>query len=67
MKGFTLIEVMIIVAIVGILIAVGVGAVVLKGERERFIASCMQQEPQYQCEVKWKQMRPDRTVVYVQH
>lgn len=38
----------------------------LKQQRE-FMAACTQQEPEYQCAYKWKQMHPDSTVVYVRN
>ncbi len=63
-KDMTLIELMIIAAIVGILAAVVLGLPAQKKERDDFMASCAAREPQYECEVKWKQMHPDPVVIY---
>jgi len=66
-RGFTLIEILIVVAIVGILIAVGVGAVFQNDAHKKFLAECAHDHKPYECEVMWKQMHPDQTVVYVRH
>jgi hypothetical protein len=54
----------IIVAMVLLLGAIIAGGIAMGDEKEKFLASCTQQEPAYQCEVKWKQMHPDPIVVY---
>ena len=64
MKGFTFIELLIIIAILGILAAIVLGAIVGKDEKTAFMQSCSEHEAAYQCEYKWKQMHPDPITVY---
>lgn len=64
LKDMSMIEWMIIGVIVLILAVVAVGAPARMAEQESFMADCMRQEPQYQCQVKWKQIHPDPVVVF---
>jgi prepilin-type N-terminal cleavage/methylation domain-containing protein len=58
MKGFTLIELLIVIAIMGLAGALIVGALSRSLEEKQFMLDCLQHEPQYSCEVKWKQISP---------
>ena len=61
----TKIEKIIIVVIVALLgVIVGV-AYKNRDAKAAFLASCAKAEPEYQCEVKWKQMHPDPLVIYM--
>jgi hypothetical protein len=60
----TLIEWMIIVAILGILAAVVLSAPAAKREKDAFLAECARDHRPYECQVMWKQMHPDPVVVY---
>jgi hypothetical protein len=64
-SGITLIEILFCIAIAGIVIATALAFVGLADERQRFMSDCLQHEPAYQCELKWKQMHPDPVVVPV--
>lgn len=63
-RGMTLIEWLIIAAIVLILAALVIGAPARQQEKAVFMSSCTAREPQYECDVKWKQMHPDPVVVF---
>jgi hypothetical protein len=60
----SLIEWMIIVAIVGILMALVIGAPIMRAEKDAFLAECARDHRPYECQVMWKQMHPDPVVVY---
>jgi prepilin-type N-terminal cleavage/methylation domain-containing protein len=64
MKGFTLIEVCIVIVIISILFAVMLSMPAQQKAKEDFFASCTKVEPQYSCDVKWKQIHPDPIVVF---
>lgn len=64
MRGVTLIEILIIVAIVGILGALLAGIPAQRRAEAEFMAQCEQYEKLYQCQMKWRQMHPDPIVVY---
>lgn len=65
MKGFTIVEVCIVFAILGILGALIIGLPTQEKEHEDFLAACMRAgEQPYECQYKWKQMHPDPIVVY---
>lgn len=63
LRDISLIELIIIVAILGIIAALITIAPALKAEQDSWMADCTKHEPRYSCEVKWKQMHPDPVVV----
>lgn len=66
-KGFTLIELMIVVAIVGVIIAIVCGGVQDVKKKEQFMAECKQDHKQYECDSMWATAHPQPHVVNVYH
>lgn len=65
MKGWTLIETMIVLAILGILIALFIGGVAQEQKRVAFMAECTEHMKNFECEHMWKEMHPDPQQVIV--
>lgn len=64
MRGFTLVELLIVVAVMGIVAALIIGNSFGDKDQVKFMMECSKYEPHYQCEYKWKQMHPDTLWVY---
>lgn len=60
---FTKIEWIIGGIIVAMLALVAVSTPTQMEAKRQFMTSCAAQEPEYRCEVQWKQMHPDPIVV----
>jgi len=63
-RDLTLIEWMIVGAIIGILAILVIGAPARKAEKDAFMSDCARDHKPYECQALWKQMHPDPVVVY---
>lgn len=63
----TRIERLIIAAIILLVVASFFGAIDKEGRHEKFMADCLHDKKEYECETMWKTANPDPQLIYVVH